>query len=421
MTDKSPLGRKVVVSVVGTAAALAFWHTGGVSDAVPALRLKDATAAPAPKRAAAKPAPLADADRFIGDAALQDKLDLSRARLVGERYYVKLDTGETAVLTLDPEVQAAAEATLARAQAPYGAIVVTATDGRILAFAGRSNADGREKNFDLPAQVWAPAASIFKVVTAAALVDAGVSPDKQVCVHGGVRSVEPSNLKDDPRRDTLCADLGYGVARSQNAIIAKLVHRHLKPRRLREFAHRLGFDGAPHFAVPAEPPQVTIPAEPLSFARTAAGFWNTEISPLSGALLANTIGSGGMRVTPRIVAAVVDEAGVERSVVGVEPARVMSKKTARRVAEMMVETTETGTARKAFRDPRGVKFLRDVRVAGKTGSLSRTEPSYLGYSWFVGFAPADQPEVAISVLLANEPRWHLKAHTAARLVLQSAL
>ena len=134
MTDNSSLGRKVAVSIVGATAALALWQTSGLGAGVPALHVNAATAAPAPKtpppptQAPVGPAP----DEFIGDAALRDQLDLSRARLVGDRYYVQLDSGDTAVLTLEPSVQAAAEATLARAKAPYGAIVVTATDGRIL-------------------------------------------------------------------------------------------------------------------------------------------------------------------------------------------------------------------------------------------------------------------------------------------------
>ena len=60
-----------------------------------------------------------------------------------------------------------------------------------------------------------------------------------------------------------------------------------------------------------------------------------------------------------------------------------------------------------------------IAVAGKTGSLNRpaSEGPFLAYSWFVGFAPAERPEVAIAVLLGNGPDWHVKAHQVAREIL----
>jgi cell division protein FtsI/penicillin-binding protein 2 len=96
----------------------------------------------------------------------------------------------------------------------------------------------------------------------------------------------------------------------------------------------------------------------------------------------------------------------------------LTEGTARKVADMMAGTVRYGTAYKGFHDGRGRGFLSGTKVAGKTGSLTRDTP-YLSYSWFVGFAPADKPELVISVVLGNPPKCHLKAHTAARLVLES--
>ena len=56
-------------------------------------------------------------------------------------------------------------------------------------------------------------------------------------------------------------------------------------------------------------------------------------------------------------------------------------------------------------------------MAGKTGTLTGRDP-YRAYSWFVGLAPAERPEVAIAVLVVNEPRWRIKSTTAAALILQ---
>ncbi len=98
----------------------------------------------------------------------------------------------------------------------------------------------------------------------------------------------------------------------------------------------------------------------------------------------------------------------------------MSHTVAQAVTRMMVGTTRYGTARKAFKDRRGRPFLVDIDVAGKTGTLTRRSPGYLQYSWFVGFAPAKDPEFVVAVLIGTPEKWHLKAHTAARMVLQKA-
>src|SRR5262249_48650527 len=149
---------------------------------------------------------------------------------------------------------------------------------------------------------------VFKLVTASALLEAGVTPTSQACYHGGIRSIERSNLEDD-RRDQRCNDLAYALAESQNAIIGKLAHRHLSVESLSAMAHSLGFGTAPEFALPTEPDRLEVPSEPLAFARVAAGFWSSELSAVGGALLANTIASGGVRATPQIVAEVIEADG----------------------------------------------------------------------------------------------------------------
>ena len=403
------LGIALAAAVAGAVAA----ESGPTVPVAATTRLL--TPSPPPAAAAAEVA-----EPVAGDAHLKGLIALSQARLRNGRYEVVLDDGRVAVLTLDPTLQATAEKVIARAKAPMAAIVVMATNGDILAIAGAKD-QGKQPDFSLPVTVWAPAASIFKIVTATALVDAGVGPKQQVCYHGGLRSIERSNLVDNAKRDRRCGDLGYAIARSQNALIAKLAHKHLSPADLRSFADELGFNAAPDFALEVEANHADIPDKPLEFARVSAGFWHTELSPLGGALLANAVAAGGVAVTPRIVAAMVDEAGTTRSLTQASAPRVFSAAVAAKVARMMAATTETGTARKGFHDRRGRKFMPEISIAGKTGTLTRRQPSYLQYSWFVGFAPVDAPAVTISVLLGNPERWHLKAHTAARIVLQEAI
>ena len=228
--------------------------------------------------------------------------------------------------------------------------------------------------------------------------------------------MDKSNLVDNPRADSACNDLGFAVAKSQNALIAKLANNHLDKKSLGAMASNFGFGSSTSFALDAEPSRIELPSDDLEFARVSAGFWSTELSPLSAALATNVVASEGMAVTPRIVAEVREEDRVIPVVTKV-PERVLDAKVAKTVAQMMTGTVRYGTAFKAFHDKRGRAYLGETKVAGKTGSLSRNTPSYLSYSWFVGFAPADDPQVVVAVLLGNSALWHLKAHTAARLVL----
>src|SRR5690606_16395996 len=101
-----------------------------------------------------------------------------------------------------------------------------------------------------------------------------------------------------------------------------------------------------------------------------------------------------------------------------DQSRALAELVADQVGEMMVGTTRFGTARDSFRDPQGVEFVRGVEIAGKTGSLTGKRDPVLNYNWFIGFAPADRPEIAFAVVLANPAKWRIKAHYAARRLIQ---
>lgn len=414
-----------VLLTLGALAALGVSVAGKQDGSPPPARIPSSEAAGLTSKAVGDAGGLQKLPRkdlLVGDRDLRGEVDLRLREDKGDHYEVPLGGGTTAVLTLDPKVQKAAEKILAQAKSPMGAVVVMHTDGRILALSGRRHADAEkalpavEDDYALALSVWAPAASVFKIVTATALLEAGVKPKEKICYHGGLRSVDLSNLVDNPKSDRACNDLGYGVAKSQNALIAKLANNHLNPKSLGAMANNFGFGQSPNFALDVEPGRIDLPDDKLEFARVSAGFWSTELSPLGAALAGNVIASQGLAVNPRIVAEV-HEADRVIPVVTQVPKRVIDKDVAVAVGEMMTGTIRYGTAFKAFHDKRGRAYLGETTVAGKTGSLSRNTPSFLAYSWFVGYAPADDPQVVIAVLLGNSPLWHLKAHTAARLLL----
>ena len=339
-------------------------------------------------------------------------IDLDRVVRSGDDYVVTLGDGRRAVLTLDPGLQELAEKLLEESRAPRGAIVAMAPDGRILALAGRKTKQpngSREGTFDwrIAADAWAPAASVFKLVTASALVNAGVDPDAKVCYHGGIRSVLEHNLRDD-KRDSRCDSLGYGVAHSNNAILGKLAFQSLEPKALEAQARTLGWtDPLPAtLAISGSVGGLVVPpGRDLEFAKTAAGFSSdAKLSVVGGAIVAATFAGDGEQPMPRLVASIDG-----RAIAAAPARRALSTETARAIARMMVATCDAGSASKSF--GRGAD---KIRVAGKTGTLARTEPFFMEHSWFVGYAPATKPEIIVSVLFGNSENWRLRGHEAAR-------
>jgi penicillin-binding protein A len=326
------------------------------------------------------------------------------------RYVAPLG-GARASLTLDPRLQERLEGALDTYRVPWGAtVLIEPATGRILALAEHSRAEPGRRG--LPLAALAPAASIFKLVTAAALLEQGIQPDEEVCYHGGKRRLAPGLLADDPRRDHRCTTLGSAFGHSTNVVFAKLAGRGLDAGRLRATAERFLFNTEIPFAHPVEVSRAVIPEDDFGFAETAAGFGPVKLSPLHAALLAAIVANDGVLVPPTIV----DEVqGGALPPVGA-PRRVVEEPVAAELARMMRSTVTEGTARRAFARARGP--LRGISVAGKTGSLANAQP-YRDYSWFVGYAPADRPQVAIATVVVNERLWHARAPTVAREALEA--
>jgi cell division protein FtsI/penicillin-binding protein 2 len=153
----------------------------------------------------------------------------------------------------------------------------------------------------------------------------------------------------------------------------------------------------------------------------AAGFWHSQLSPLHGALVASTIANDGKMPYAALVERI--ESGTGETLYEHTPRtfrQVLPRHTAQMAGEMMTRTVTKGTSKKAFWDPRGRPFLPGIRVAGKTGTLSRYNP-HRTYNWWVGYAPVDDPKIAVAALVVNEPKWRIKASYVAREALQEYL
>jgi peptidoglycan glycosyltransferase len=164
-----------------------------------------------------------------------------------------------------------------------------------------------------------------------------------------------------------------------------------------------------------ETSRAEIPDDPFGLATTAAGFGPVRLSALHGAIVASIVANGGMFVPPEVVSSA---SGAELPH-GAAPHRVLDERVAGALAGMMRTTVTEGTARHFFRERRArSSTLSHLTVAGKTGSLSEADP-FRDYSWFIGFAPVDRPQVAFAVVVVNDRSWRVKAPFVAREALRA--
>jgi len=328
-----------------------------------------------------------------------------------ERYVAPYGAGR-AVLTIEPRLQARLERLLSDYRVPWAAtVLLEPKTGRVLALAEYAR---KEDARGLCLKAAAPAASVFKIVTAAALLERGLEPDAAVCYHGGRHRLAPNNLADDPRRDRRCTTLASALGHSTNVVFAKLADRGLSAELLRAEAERFLFNAEIPFARPVEVSRAEIPDDPFALASTAAGFGPVRLSPLHGAVLAAIVANGGVFVPPEVVASV---DGALPPVPG-EPRRVIDERVALALTDMMRTTVTEGTARRLFHERRSRSPLGEIAVAGKTGSIAERDP-YRDYSWFIGFAPVDDPQVAVATVVSNERLWRVKAPYVAREALKA--
>jgi cell division protein FtsI/penicillin-binding protein 2 len=295
--------------------------------------------------------------------------------------------------TLDRELMREVFEILERGRVELGhAIVLDPASGRVLAYASTDPVR-------FPPDRTYPAASLVKVITAAAALDGSPEVAQQECRYVG-NPYRLTRSRVDPPRSGNSVSLRKALATSNNQCFAQLAVHRIGSGSLLGAIDRFGWLSPP---APVHPPGEALPSDdPLELGKLGSGLAGARITPLHAAQLAATL-VGGTRVEPYWIAGVVDGSGRRLAVPHAPATPVLTPELARELREMLVDTTERGTARRAFRTRRG-PLLGPVRVAGKTGSLSGRDPDGR-YEWFIGVAPADQPKIAIAVVIVQKPRW----------------
>jgi penicillin-binding protein A len=335
-------------------------------------------------------------------------------------------TGNDVVMTLRPHIQHLAEN---RLDHTCGSIVaLDPRSGRVLVMASSPTFNPNEARshfgriLRIRAQC-APAAplinrstqahyvpgSTFKVVTATAALDSTkITPetlfsDPGYCVEYGKRIYNASNPDSGPETfGTLT--FSQGLIHSVNSVFCNTGKR-IGAARILDYAKRFGFYRKPPLETPSDERSSSglyrngklfdpkNPATQVDPGRLAFGQERLQVTPLQMAMVASAVANHGVLMKPFVVDRIVAPNGdvVTRTKPSVY-SKPMKPNTAAELTTMMEGVVNEGT---------GTAAQMDVPVAGKTGTAETGRPGRYT-SWFIAFAPADNPRVAVAVALENQ-------------------
>lgn len=363
------------------------------------------------------------ADVFLDKKAIQKILrldDLMRApgQEIATAY---LDRQVSIVTTLDPDLQMYMSGKIREAKSPLiGFVALEPSTGKVLALV-----DG--KNIKLDESVCLsnrfPAASIFKIVTAAAAMErCNISPDTQINYCGGDHTLFKWQLRPRVEKYSRSVPLKTCFAKSVNPAFARLGCYELKKETLEQYASGFGFNHPIDFELPVQPSVAVVGDDIFDWAEIASGFnRRTMMSPLHGAMIAGAIINDGKLLAPTIVESVKDkknDALLYRSS-PMELGRAILFATSRDMQDMMVETVENGTGRRAFHGYRRDAALCRYMIGGKTGTIKNDPEQYL-CDWFVGFCKDMDTgrKLAVATLVVHDSRLRTRSQEYVRLAMR---
>ncbi|HYX77445.1 MAG TPA: penicillin-binding protein 2 [Gaiellaceae bacterium] len=336
-------------------------------------------------------------------------------------------TGNDLVLSVRPGIQRIAMAQLAGKCG--AAVVMNPKTGKVYALASQPSYDPNlvERHFNkiqairAPCQPAAPLlnratnglftpGSTFKVVTATAALNAhrftpdSTFDDPGYCIEYG-KKVSNAASPDGPVESFGTVTFAEGLQHSINSVFCN-IGKSIGAGLILNYMKRFGFYADPPLETPNDEKspsglynggRLFFPSHPstqVDPGRMAFGQERLAVTPLQMAMVASTVANGGVAMEPSVLNRVVDSKG--NTIVRVAPkklGRVMSPTTAHEINSMMVSAVQSGTGTAAQ--------IPGIQVAGKTGT-AETGNSGINTTWFITFAPADNPKVAVAVTLENQ-------------------
>ncbi|MBP1740612.1 MAG: hypothetical protein H6Q48_2905 [Deltaproteobacteria bacterium] len=303
------------------------------------------------------------------------------------------------------------------------AVVIRPDNGQILAMASYENNGNGGENLCLRADF--PAASLFKIVAAAAAVEArGMNPETPLVFRGQKYTLYKSQLKEDKAKKGKNAGtqttLREAFSDSINPVFGKIGIHYLGNELISEYADRFLFNHAIPFDLFVAPSRYVQPTDDYALAEVASGFnKRTLISPLHAGLITASIANGGTMMAPWLVKTVSSDAGdVLYEAAPSALASPMSRKTAGKMMALMEGTVVEGTCKRAFQPLQRKRELRYVDLGAKTGTINGATDHYK-YEWLTAYAlPSDgDGGLCITVMTAHGEKIGVRAKDIARLII----
>jgi peptidoglycan glycosyltransferase len=333
--------------------------------------------------------------------------------------------GDKVITTLNPAAQQVANAALAGHRGAVvaldprtGAVTVMASTPGYDPNALRSHAGARQlereetgtnppkkSRVNRTVQFGYAPGSTFKVVTATAAIDTGAfTPESTVNGRDKV-PISGVPLQNDEHASYGQITLTQALAKSVNTAYAQVAEK-LGKATIARYMERFGFDKKPQLDYPAEEMSasgeyahgglVAPTSEVVDVGRMGIGQDKLQVTALQMAEVAAAVANHGKLMVPHMTDRIVDPEG--RTVQTISPSVqsvVMKPSTAAAVTSMMVAVVNEGTGTPAQ--------IPGVQVAGKTGTAETLPATAINNVWFIAFAPASEPRVAIAATLQGVP------------------
>lgn len=346
--------------------------------------------------------------REYGKAGLElsynnDLLDIQNKSVIGEIKNLVLprSVGNNLKLTIDHGLQEKAHSLL---KGKKGAIVVmNPKTGEIYSMVSLPDFNVSDLNKDWDniieddekplvnraTQGLYPPGSIFKIITASAILDnIDISPD-YICK--GSTKIDGYKISDYQGKAHGVIDLDQAFAKSCNTYFAEksLI---IGGQSLGEAGDRYMVNKKIDFDLGVSTSTFFYKGNlnDTEIASSAIGQGKVLVTPLNMAMMAASVANEGRMMKPILVKKILNSKG---QIIKTFNSGLLSQSvnhvTASRLKEMMLESVRTGTARNAR--------IKNITVAGKTGTAENA--SGMDHAWFVGFAPYDDPKFAVAVLV----------------------
>jgi penicillin-binding protein A len=335
-------------------------------------------------------------------------------RRVSDLFTGRRAQGANVETTLDPKVQAAAADGLKGIKG--AAVALDPKSGAILAMVSNPTYDPNdlashdlrevEKNstalnkdpgkplLNRSINELYPPGSVFKVVTAAAALSTGEYTENSVLPGPAVLDL-PDTSADLPNHDDrACSPSGEVTMTEALAVSCNTAFAYLGMQigadALQSQAAKFGFGDA--LSVPMRVTPSSVPGEmnKPQLAQSSIGQYDVQVTPLQMAMVASGVANRGVVMKPYLVESVIgSDLSVIESADPQELSQAVTPEVAAQLTRMMEAVVEDGTGAKAQID--------GVAVAGKTGTAQHGE-GRKAHAWFISFAPANDPEIAVAVI-----------------------